>query len=354
MPDRDPEPPPEVVRYANELVWKDASFDVIDKEYEEQYPVWMRMVVEKLQLLHNRGEGLLPDLRAFGNKTVAVFSDYGGEHRGSKFVTYSLLVTGLDLAFPFQDLMKEIRDRYGLESTEIAFKRFREGRMRAALPEYLKALNNLLPGLLFTLVVDRQIKSLFGADTRKGREIVQQQLEDAELGTRKPKVNEKALRVTHLAGMLAGLLAHDGQKVYWMTDDDSIAEGEERARDTLALFAWTLQMYTRQGVSFDLVSGGTTFEERHTDTLDLLSATDIVAGCLSEYMSRKKGAAGEDTTVKEGSEKVLQWMPAQGIGLRKVTLIVRPAGGGISVGVAKFKTDVPQDIREVLIDMSKP
>ena len=354
MSDREADPPPEVIKYANELVWKDASFDVIDKDFEEQYPRWIRMVVEKLQLLHNRGEVRMPDLRAFGNKTVAVFSDYGGEHKGAGFFTYSFLVTGLDLAFAFRDSMKEIRSRYRLERSEIAFKHFREGRMRSALPAYLERLNNLLPGLLLTVVVDRQIKSLFGAESREDWEIVQQQLEDAELGTRKPKVNEKALRVTHLAGMLCGLLAHDGQKVFWMTDKDPIAEGKEGARDTLALFARTLQMYTRQGVSFDLVGGGTTFEGRHTDTLDLLSATDIVAGTLSEYMTRRKGTAGEDTKVKEGSEKVLQWMPAQGVGLRKAVLIVRPVGEGIGVGVLKFKTEVPQDLREILIDMSKP
>ena len=79
-----------------------------------------------------------------------------------------------------------------------------------------------------------------------------------------------------------------------------------------------------------------------------------MAGSLSEYMSRIEGAKGEDTKVKEGSDKVLQWMPAQGVGLRKVALIVRPAGRAISVGVLKLETDVPQDIREILIDMSQP
>ena len=62
MFDRDADPPPEVVRLANELVWKDASFDVINKEYEAEYPSWMRLVVETLQLLNSRGELLLPDL----------------------------------------------------------------------------------------------------------------------------------------------------------------------------------------------------------------------------------------------------------------------------------------------------
>ena len=345
-------PPPEVIEYANALVWKDASFDVMHEEYEDQYPDWMRLVVGRLRILHERHELLLPDLRAFGNRTVALFSDYGGEHKESKFYTYSFLVTGLDLAGHFQRSMTKIRRQHGLETTEIAFKRFREGRMCAALPDYLKALNNLLPGLLFTLVVDKRIKSLFGVESRQDREFVQRLLEDAGLGTRKPDVNEKAMRVAHLAAFLAGLLAHDGQKIFWMTDNDAISEGQQGAGDTLRLFSRALGIYTRKGVSFEMVAGATAFEDRHTDTLDLLSAADIVAGAISDYMSKRQDTAEPDITVKEGSDQVLQWMPVDGVGLRKVALVVRPNRGGIRVGMLQIQTEVRQEIREIPIDMS--
>ncbi len=345
-------PPPEVVEYASALVWKDASFDVMHKEYEDQYPDWMRLVVGRLRLLHGRDELLLPDLRAFGNRTVALFSDYGGEHKESKFHTYSFLITGLELAGHFQGSMAEIRRRHGLETTEIAFKRFREGRMRAALPDYLRALNNLLPGLLFTLVVDKRIKSLFGAESRQDREFVRRLLEDAGLGRRKPDVNEKAMRVVHLAALLAGLLAHDGQKIFWMTDNDAISEGEQGALDTLRMFARALGIYTREGVSVETVEGATAFEDRHTDTLDLLSACDIVAGAVSDYMSKLEDMAEADITVKEGSDRVLQWMPVDGVGLRKVVLVARPDRGGICVGTLQIRTEVPKEKREILIGMS--
>ena len=341
-------PPPEVVEYASALVWKDASFDVMHKEYEDQYPDWMRLVVGRLRLLHGRDELLLPDLRAFGNRTVALFSDYGGEHKESKFHTYSFLITGLELAGHFQGSMAEIRRRHGLETTEIAFKRFREGRMRAALPDYLRALNNLLPGLLFTLVVDKRIKSLFGAESRQDREFVRRLLEDAGLGRRKPDVNEKAMRVVHLAA----LLAHDGQKIFWMTDNDAISEGEQGALDTLRMFARALGIYTREGVSVETVEGATAFEDRHTDTLDLLSACDIVAGAVSDYMSKLEDMAEADITVKERSDRVLQWMPVDGVGLRKVVLVARPDRGGICVGTLQIRTEVPKEKREILIGMS--
>ena len=149
---------PEVIRFANSLVWKAPSFDVLHDEYKAHYPNWIGSLIGNLRILHERRELLLPDLRAYGNRTVALFSDYGGEHKESKYYTYSFLVTGLDLAVHFQGAMANIRRRYGLAESEIAYKRFREGRMRAALPEYLKVLNNLLPGLLVTLVVEKKIK----------------------------------------------------------------------------------------------------------------------------------------------------------------------------------------------------
>ncbi len=345
------DPPPEVVRYANALVWKDPCFDVLHQKNEGQYPFWVGPLVKNLRTLHERHELLLPDLRAFGNRTVALFSDYGGEHKGSRYYTYSFLVTGLDLAVSFQDKMADIRQQYGLNETEIAYKRFRDGRICAALPDYLKALNNLLPGLLITVVVDKEIKSLFGIETKDDRYAVREQLKAAGFRSRKPAVIEKALRVTHMAAFLAGLLAHDGQKIFWMTDNDAISEGERGASETLSLFARALELYTRKGVSFELVGGGTTFAKRHTDTLDLLSAADIVCGALSDYLTKRENVPEPDIKVKEGSDRVLQWMPLSGVGLSKLVLVMRPDHGGIRIGSLRMRTDVRQERVEVPIHL---
>ena len=115
------------------------------------------------------------------------------------------------------------------------------------MPDYLRALNNLLPGLLFTLLVDERIKSLFGAESKKEWELIQKQLGSAGYRARKPDVIEKTFRVVHLAACLVALLGHDGQQVFWMTDKDSISEGEQGARDTLDLFARGLES-TREKV----------------------------------------------------------------------------------------------------------
>ena len=343
------DPPPEVIRYANALVWKDPSFDVLHREYQDHYPYWAASLIDTFRSLHQRHELLLPDLRACGNKTVALFSDYGGEHKESNFYTYSFLVTGRELALPFQRQMFKIRQQYDLGQTEIAFKKFKDGRIRAALPDYLMALNNLLPGLLFTLVVDKRIKSLFGVETAADRQTVLQQLDAAGFQARKPDVLEKVFRIVHIAALLTGLLAHDKQQIFWMTDNDAISEGQRRATETLSLFTRALWTYTRPAVSFDLVGGGTTFAERHTDTLDLLSAADIVSGALADYLTKSQDMGYVDITVKAGSDRVLQWMPLNGVGLSKLVLVIRPDQDGIRLTQLQFQTAVPQELVEVPI-----
>ncbi len=49
-------------------------------------------------------------------------------------------------------------------------------------------------------------------------------LEAEEIGHWKPEIAEKALRVTHFVSFLTALLAHDGQKIFWMTDNDAMAQ----------------------------------------------------------------------------------------------------------------------------------
>ena len=280
---------------------------------------------------------------------MAVFSDYGGEHEGSSFYTYSFLVTGLDLAIHFQNEMTSIRTRYGLGQTEIAFKKFQNGRIRAALPDYLTALNNLLPGLLFTLVVDKQISGLFGVDPKKDRSAILKQWKDTGFHARKPKVIEKLVHVVHVAAFLAGLLGHDRQKIFWMTDNDAISQNRQMARETLKIFAHVLETYTRRGVSFELVGGCTTFDERNIETLDLLSAADIASGALADYLTNSQVNENEGIMVKRGCDSVLQWMPLDGVGLSKLAMVIRPDQGGVQLGCLQLRSDVQQDIIDVPI-----
>ena len=96
---------------------------------------------------------------------------------------------------PFKREMRRVRKEFGLADKEIEFKDFGMGPIQRALPAYLETLNGYVPGLLFTLVVDKRLKSLFGSSHKSTLETLAQMLEARGVGRRRPHVAEKVMRV---------------------------------------------------------------------------------------------------------------------------------------------------------------
>lgn len=336
-----------IAEFAQKLVWRKPDLHILREEFEGQYPAVAEALQQHLILSDFRQKLVLPDLRAFGNGAVGVFTDYGGESK-ARYRTYSTLICGWNLTHRFHELMKATRKKHDLGTKEIAFKDFRMGQMGRAIPDYLRALD-AVPGFLFTLAVDNQLSTIFGPQGKETKELISKALAEAGLGERKPEINEKLLRIAHVAAFLTGLLAHDGQKIFWMTDHDAISPTPEMHKKTLELFGRILNIYARKGYSFPLVGGALPFEDRNEELslqlLDLLSATDIVAGSVDQYLTQKDSVAENEIKVKQGCDRVLQWLARDGIGLKKMNLIMRPGeNGSITTGALEFRLkDLPKD-----------
>jgi hypothetical protein len=329
--------------FANAMAWKRPNLDVLKLELAGQYPPVARALQEHIKLSEWRKRLVLPDLRAFGNETVAVFTDYGGESNDAKFLTYAALVCGWNLTADFHRLMQAVRQQHVLGSKEIEFKDFRMGQLQRSLPGYLNALN-LVPGLLFTLAVDKRLASIFGSPGEETHKLIAEALSEAGAGERKPEINEKLLRVVHIAAFLTGLLAHDGQKIFWMTDHDAIVPTPDLHQKTLVLFQRVLGIYARKGFTFPAIQGGVPFQQRNLATLDLLSAADIVAGSLDQYLTQRESVSAEEIKVKQGCERVLQWLAHDGIGLKKMNVRMTPGEGGIIHAAAlEFALESPPE-----------
>ena len=205
-----------------------------------------------------------------------------------------------------------------------------------------------VPGLLFTLVVDNRIKSLFGPQNRGTHDVLRNVLQKADLGGWKPQVAEKLLRVTHTAAYLAGLLSQSGQKVFWMTDDDSISANPDFHQRTLRLFESVLSVYGNH--PYGLVGGAVPFKERNTDTLDLLSAADVVAGSLAHYLTLCDGSEG--TSIKDGAYEVVKWLGHDGLALKKMMVLIRQVDEEGNLQTSELRvgpTEVPPDAYAVYV-----
>src|SRR5262245_23486346 len=143
---------------------------------------------------------------------LGVFSDYGGDHREAPVQTYSFLIADYGALGPFDESVKEIRARWNLPvAREVAFKELRQASMAKALPDFLRAAD-LLPGLLFTLVVDKKVPSVISSDP-KTREAIRGQL--AALGFQSwhsAEDAERLIRVLHSVCYWLCLLGRDGMK----------------------------------------------------------------------------------------------------------------------------------------------
>ena len=142
---------------------------------------------------------------------------------------------------------------------------------------------------------------------------------------------EKALRVIHTAAYLSALLGHEGQKIFWMTDHNSICPNQEMHARMLELFHNVLGLYTNR--KFGLIGGAMPFSERSTDYLDLLSAADVAAGTVAQYFTSRDELGEHNALVKPGAEKVLQWLGLNGLGLKKLCIMISADGnGGVPIG----------------------
>ena len=145
-----------LIEIANTLVWKAPTLRVLRQDMAGQYSALSTILQMQIEASHKSGKLMLPDLGAYSNQTVAVFSDYSGEGSGDYF-TYSFLVCAWDLTGAFTKKMKEVRTKHNLGDKEIAFKDFRMGQLQRALPDYLGLLD-CVPGFLFTLVIEKSIE----------------------------------------------------------------------------------------------------------------------------------------------------------------------------------------------------
>ena len=317
----DPERLERTIRFANQLARKDRPLPLLRRgDGGTQYSDLIESVEYLLLESHRRRKLILPELRAFNNQSIGVFSDYSGEGPG-RYAVYSVLVCGFNMRTSFEQHAREARARFGLGDKEIAYKDLRMGQMRRALPDFLAAADEL-PGFLCTVAVDKRIRSVFGNEQNTLEKLVTV-LEGARLGKHKPAVAEKLLRVVHLAAYLTALLGSEGQKLFWMTDHDQICPNQEQHMKLLEALASVLPLYQKQGVHFDHIGGALPFAERSTEMNDLLSLPDLASGALCDYLSKREVTPPESILVKPGADSVMLWLARAGIGLKKFCCFLR-------------------------------
>ena len=292
---------------------------------------------EALNNLIKRRQLFLPNL-SYENDTILIFSDYGGEHQNSKFTVLSFLVCSHASLGMFKKAQEQLRREHKLDIPlkEFTFKDIGYGPQDRAFDGYLGNLNNLVCGMLISVVIDRTI-SLWGSDKSKNQIELVKILADYGMGEWKPHVAEKLVTITHLVSYIIALLAKDGQKVLWQSDDDAIMANVEKMKNTGRLFASVLSNYSKKKLS--KLGYGKSWGKDSPLFLDLLSAPDLAAGCIEHYLT--KNANSNIHTIKEKADMFLAWYAYQGIMLKKYAFIFNGPQNNVTSGILQIRAKKP-------------
>jgi hypothetical protein len=200
-------------------------------------------------------------------------ADFGGQHKGQHFDTYSFLVLDLEKNGRWLDRQQHFRQTVMPNTRRMSFKAMNDKYRRQALLPFL-TLANGIEGWLVVFAISKAGGSLF----RRVEEISQAH---GLLGGWKPRVRERLLRIMHLSAFLLSGLSSPGQDVLWIIDEDEIAANIPQ----LTQLTGVLGNMTSNSIDHNLrhIRCGTTRSDDGTLSLeDLAAVADLGAGALSE------------------------------------------------------------------------
>ena len=280
----------------------------------------------------------LKELPDFSNDSkIAVMSDFGGEHKGARFNTYSILLMAYNKVGPFDTKVRELREKYGLLDpySEFVFKDLAFGPRSRALAEFLHLIDDYIHGVVVTIAIDKRIRTVFGTSEKKAHVFIEKQLASMDLGHWKGSTAEKMLRVCHAIAVFAALTTQEKQRLLWYCDDDAINEdGRDRSFEhTRNIFVRVLSMYCQH--ELDIVGFGKSFAGKsHLD--DLLSIPDLAAGVVQDLLQAHDTGSDAVPGCTE-KEALIRWLASQGRFLSKITIrISKLRSGELSSGLVQI------------------
>ncbi|MFW5329759.1 hypothetical protein [Hydrogenophaga sp. ZJX-1] len=272
-------------------------------------------------------------------RTLLIGSDYSGQHSTSDFEALGFLIADSDRLQPWHDARRSLRSTNLPNGRRMSFKNLGDKKRTAALPRFLDAAEQI-QGLLLVVLVDKRIKRLFqhaGDDARANS--------DGDLLSSWPsKVEEKLLRICHVAALLVAGLSRPGQNVVWISDQDEIAANDQRLRQLTEASGRIMSAYLEHSLGHLRV--GTTASDSGTrDVEDFVAIADLAAGALCEVLNAHR-RAGVDFPLdifvpnQKGMASKIDpltwWLSRKRSQLKKIALSLEPIANSSKVNVRHY------------------
>ena len=200
-------------------------------------------------------------------------ADFGGQHTGQRFETFSFLFLDPDRNTQWFLRQLSFRSSHHLGRRRMAFKSLNDQIRKQALVPFL-SMANIIDGCLINFAISRNSESLFERETDAGTS-------DDLLSIWKPKVRERVLRIVHLSAYFAAVFSRQGQDLLWLIDEDDIAANDVQLTHLTRVFATVLSHYLPHDLGH-IRCGTSRSDSGKLDLEDLLAIPDLAAGAFGE------------------------------------------------------------------------
>lgn len=221
---------------------------------------------------------IYPNLR--DTRVLGLACDFSGQHRTSRFDTYSFLLFDLEKFEPWERERARVRSELIGDSRRVAYKNLRDNVQWAALEPFLNAAGQL-PGILLTVAVEKR----FAVSFVVGPGLNIDEFEDTSKFNEWPTMTVvKAMWVIHTAALLVAGFGAKGQNLLWAIDEDEIVDTEERRKVVSTSFRDVVSDYLSFDMgTFHIVTARDDTPHRRIE--DLLSVADLAAGAWSDMFN---------------------------------------------------------------------
>lgn len=223
-------------------------------------------------------------LPSFKSDRYTIFSDYSGQHKTSRYQTYSFLIVNRNIADTYHYQARLYRLDNINDGRVVSHKNLRDNKRMIAARNILRLAKLYLSGTLVTIAVDNKLIRLTNGTKIEFAEGMDQGMVKA-WNSLPAKTAEQTSRTVHFVSLLiSGLLPEDSE-VTWITDNDEILNSKKRKTALYKVFKSISSMYLHHNMG-NLWLGDANLDNDSKIIEDILCLPDLAAGsfckCLNE------------------------------------------------------------------------
>lgn len=244
------------------------------------------------------------------NKNICFSSDYGGENNNSKYNVYTFTFHSYSSLETWKSELDKLRYEKGYVKPA-EYKKIDPASRKGKLKDWLITTEASFKGIIVSFAVDKQIDSLFARsiDDLYNAVIKQPHYKDCNLS---PKILEKSFRIANFSSLILSQILGDKYGYWWMTDKDSIAQGQDRWKFSVKVHDQTLRHYCEhltdvtKGYSVPFKEG----DETENFSEDFLSLSDLISGSIDDYTNNMSGKTSQEVlaSLKGKSIEIISYL----------------------------------------------